>query len=44
MQLFESPSVRYWSKEINGTRPGAEKGIFLIRGDDASMVNGGRAG
>ncbi len=23
---------------------GAEKGIFLIRGDDATMVHGGRAG
>ena len=31
-------SVRYWSKESNGTRDGAEKGIFFIRGDDAAMV------
>jgi len=23
---------------------GAEKGFFLIRGDDAAMVHGGRAG
>ena len=45
MQLFEYPSVRYWSKEINGTRTGGRK-IFLlnIRADDAAMVQSGRAG
>ena len=43
MQLFEYPSVRYWSKEINGTRTGGQKEFFLIRGDDAARGHGGRA-
>ena len=40
MQLFEYPSVRYWSKEINGTRIGGRKNFFfLIREiDDATMA------
>ena len=28
-QLFEYRSVRYWSKEINGTRTGGRKGKFF---------------
>ena len=43
-QPFEYPSVRYWSKEINGTLPGGRKRIFLIRADVGAMVHGGRAG
>ena len=40
MQLFEYRSVRYWSKEINGTLTGGRKKyIFLIRDiDDAAMA------
>ena len=38
MQLFEYPSVRYWSKEIN-VRPWGPKINFLIRDiDDATMA------
>ena len=44
MQLFERRSVRYWSKETNGTRTGGEKGNFLIRGRGRPTVYGGRAG
>ena len=44
MQLFEYRSVRYWSKEINGTRTGGRKLIFLIRGRGRPTVYGGRAG
>ena len=44
MQPFEYRSVRYWSKEINGTRTGGQNTFFLIRGDDAAMVHGDRAG
>jgi len=29
MQLFKYPSVRYWSKEINGTRTGGRKRFFF---------------
>jgi len=29
MQSLECPSVRYWSKEINGTLPGGRKRIFF---------------
>ena len=44
MQPFENRSVRYWSREINGTRPGGRNFFFFIsRGDDAPMVHGGRA-
>ena len=43
MQLFEYPSVRYWSKEINGTRTGGRKTKFLIRGRGRPTVYGGRA-
>ena len=43
MQSFEYRSVRYWSKEINGTRTGGQKGIFfLIRGRRAAVLYGGR--
>ena len=40
MQPFEGPSVRYWSKEINGTLTGGQKKyFFLIRDiDDAAMA------
>jgi len=31
MQPFEYPSVRYWSKEINGTLPGGRKTKFNSR-------------
>ncbi len=31
MQLFEYRSVRYWSKEINGTRTGGQNGLFNSR-------------
>ena len=44
MQLFERRSVRYWSKETNGTRTGGEKGNFLIRAADATVGHGGHAG
>ena len=44
MQLFERRSVRYWSKETNGTRTGGEKGNFLIRGRGRPTVYGSRAG
>ena len=44
MQPFEYRSVRYWSKESNGTRTGGRKINFLIRGRGAAQVNGGRAG
>ena len=30
VQLFEYPSVRYWSKEINGTRTVGRKRQFFI--------------
>ena len=43
MQPFEYRSVRYWSKEINGTRTGGPKSNILIRGDDATRGHGGRA-
>ena len=43
MQSFKYRSVRYWSKEIDGTLTEGQKVIFLIRGDDASMDHGGRA-
>ena len=43
MQLFEYRSVRYWSKEINGTLPGGQKNFF-IRGRGRPTVFGGRAG
>ena len=43
MQLFEYRSVRYWSKEINGTRTGGRK-KYIIRGLDAADGQGGRAG
>ena len=36
MQPFEHRSVRYWSKEINGTRTGGRKTFFLIRGAQAA--------
>ena len=36
MQPFGYRSVRYWSKEIDGTLTEGQKVIFLIRGDDAS--------
>ena len=42
LQPFEYPSVRYWSKEINGTRTGGRKSIFLIRGRGRPTVYGGR--
>ena len=40
MQSFEYRSVRYWSKEINGTLTGGQKFFFfLIREiDDATMA------
>ena len=40
MQPFEYRSVRYWSKEINGTLPGGRKNFnFLIRDiDEATMA------
>ena len=40
LQPFEYRSVRYWSKEINGTLTGGRKKlIFLIREiDDATMA------
>ena len=40
MQPFEYRSVRYWSKEINGTLTGSRKKIFfLIRDiDDATRA------
>ena len=37
-------SVRYWSKEINGTLPGGRNQYLIIRGDDGAMGHGGRAG
>ena len=40
MQPFESLSVRYWSKEINGTLPGGRKKNFLIRGAEAAVTTG----
>ena len=40
MQLFEYRSVRYWSKEINGTRTGGRKIYFLIRGAEADEATG----
>ena len=43
MQLSEYRSVRYWSKEINGTLPGAKKSNFLFRGAEADEAQGGRA-
>ena len=43
MQPFEYRSVRYWSKEINGTLTGGRKTKFLIRGRGAAMLHGGRA-
>ena len=44
MQLFEYRSVRYGSKEINGTLTGAQKNIFLIRGRQAAQGEGGHTG
>ena len=44
MQSFDGPSVRYWSKEINGTLTGGLKKFFLIRGAEADEAQGGRAG
>ena len=44
MQPFEHHPVRYWSKEINGTRTGGRKSFFLIRGADRRSHHGGRAG
>ena len=38
MQPFEYPSVRYWSKEINGTLHGGQKNKFFnsrAEADDA---------
>ena len=43
MQPFEYRSVRYWSKEINGTRTGGRK-RFLIRGAEATRPHASRAG
>ena len=43
MQPFEYPSVRSWSKEINGTHTGGRKTYFLIRGRRAAHGHGGRA-
>jgi hypothetical protein len=44
MQPFEGPSVRYWSKEINGALTGGRKSKYNSRADDASTVHGARAG
>ena len=38
MQPFEHRSVRYWSKEINGTRTGGRKMFFLIREIDVPTM------
>ena len=43
MQSFEYRSVRYWSKEINGTRTWGRIFFFLIRGRPAAHGHGGRA-
>jgi len=43
MQPFEYPSVRYWSKEINGTRTGGRKRIFF-NSRWRTRPQGGRAG
>ena len=43
MPLFEYRSVRYWSKEINGTRTEGRKRFFSIRGRGRPTVYGGCA-
>ena len=40
MQPLEYRSVRYWSKEINGTLPGGQKRNFFIRGRGRPTVYG----
>ena len=40
MQPFEYRSVRYWSKEINGTRTGGRKTNLVIRGARAEDATG----
>ena len=42
MQPFEYRSVRYWSKEINGTRTGGRKRKFF--NSRRTRPQGGRAG
>ena len=44
MQTFERRSVRYWSKETNGTRTGGRKRIFFNSRPTVRHRHGGRAG